>query len=78
MKIEVKNLTGFGIVKALNCLPFPTVCLDIDGGPCYLVAPGLKKLKETKQARDYPRFKIAAVDVEALDRAFMYYGYTME
>ena len=37
----------------------------------------LKKFKETKSKNSYPCFRVAAVDVEALDRAFMYYGYSM-
>lgn len=78
MKIEVKNITEFGLVKMLDCLHSSIVCLDVEGGPRYLVAPGLKKIKETKQKHSYPCFKVAAVDFSALDRAFLYYGYTMD
>lgn len=73
MTVSLDNLTEFELVRMLNCV----VCLEIENGPCYLVAPKLKKLKETKQKHSYPCFKVAAVDVAALDRAFTYYGYTV-
>lgn len=78
MKIEIEKITEFGLVKMLDCLHSSIVCLDVEDGPRYLVAPGLKKIKETKLKHSYPCFKVAAVDVEALDRALSYYGYTME
>lgn len=78
MKIEVDNLTEFGLVKMLNCFPSSVLCLEITSGPCYLVAPKLKKLKEIKNKFDYPCFKVSGVDIEALDRAFTYYGYTVD
>lgn len=78
MTVSVEDLTEFGIVKLLNSSPWPVVCLDIIDGPCYLVAPRLKKrIKETERTRDYPRFKTAAVDIKALDSAFMYYDYEL-
>lgn len=76
MKVEVDNLNEFRLVAMLDCIR-GIICLEIDGGPCYLVAPKLKKLKETKSKRDHPCFKVAAADFEALDRAFTYYGYTV-
>lgn len=78
MKIEIEGLTEFALVKMLDCLQSSIFCLDIEGGPCYLVAPKLKKLKETKQKHSYPCFKVYGVDIAALDRAFTYYGYTMD
>lgn len=77
MKFNIEGLTEFALVKMLNCFPSSVLCLDIDGGPCCLVAPKLKKLKETKPKHDYPCFKVSGVDIEALDRAFTYYGYTV-
>lgn len=77
MTIDIKNLTEFALVKMLNCLQSSIICLAIDGGPCYMVAPKLKKLKEVKHKPGYPCFKVAAVDFKALDRAFAYYGYTV-
>ena len=77
MKIEVDNLNEFRLVAMLSCIRGFICLLEIDGGPCYLVAPKLKKLKETKQKHSYPCFKVAAVDMQALDRAFTYYGYTV-
>lgn len=78
MKISIEGLTEFALVKMLNCLQACVICLEIDGGPCYLVAPSLKKLKETNRKHSYPCFKVAAVDIELLNGAFTYYGYTMD
>lgn len=77
MTVSIDNLTEFGLVAMLDCTRGVIFCLDIEGGPCYLVAPKIKKLKETKQAGDHPRFKFSGGDVEALYRAFTYYGYTV-
>lgn len=77
MTVSVDNLTEFKLVAMLDCMRGIICLLEIDGGPCYLVAPKLKKLKEVKYKPSYPCFKVAAVDVAALDRAFSYYGYTV-
>lgn len=78
MDISITGLNEFGLVKLLNSFPFPVVALSIESGPRYLVATKLKKIiKETKQARDYPRIEFSTVDFAALDRAFMYYGYEL-
>lgn len=77
MKVSVENLNEFRLVKMLDCIR-GIICLEIDDGPCYLVAPKLQKLKETTKKHSYPCFKVAAVDFSALDRAFTYYGYTMD
>lgn len=79
MTITSSHLTEFLLVKTLDMnFQSSVLCLDIDGGPCYLVAPKLKMLKETKQKHSYLCFKVSAVDIEALDRAFTYYGYSMD
>lgn len=78
MKIDIEGLTEFGLVKTLDCLHSCIFYLEIDGGPRYLVAPSLKKIKETKSKHSYPCFKIAGASVELLNGAFMYYGYTMD
>lgn len=77
MAVSVDNLNEFRLVAMLNCIRGFICLLDIDGGPCYLVAPKLKKLKEVKHKPSYPCFKVSGVDIEALDRAFAYYGYTV-
>lgn len=77
MTVNIDNLTEFGLVALLDCIRGVIFCLEIEDGPCYLVAPKLKKLKETKSKHNHPCFKVAAVDFAALDRAFMYYGYTV-
>lgn len=77
MTVSLTNLTEFELVAMLDCIRGVICCLDIDGGPCYLVAPKLKKLKETTQKQSYPCFKVSALDFEALDRAFTYYGYAV-
>lgn len=76
MTVSVDNLTEFSLVRLLDCIR-GIICLEIDGGPRYLVAPKLKKLKEVKYKPSYPCFKAAAASIEALDRAFTYYGYTV-
>lgn len=76
MKVSIDNLSEFRLVALLDCIP-GVLCLEIDGGPRYLVAPQLKKLKEVKHKHSYPCFKVAAVDIAALDRAFTHYGYTV-
>lgn len=78
MEISVSGLSEFGLVKMIDGLQFSVVCLDIDGGPCYLVAPKLKKVKETKTEHSYPCFKVFSVDVAALYRALSYYGYEQD
>lgn len=77
MKIDIEGLTEFALVRMLNCFPSSVLCLEIEGSPCFLVAPKLKKLKETTQKHSYPCFSVSALDFEALDRAFTYYGYTV-
>lgn len=77
MTVSLNNLTEFELVAMLDCIRGVICLLEIDGGPCYLVASKLKKLKETKPKHDYPCFKVSGVDIEALDRAFTYYGYTV-
>lgn len=78
MIVTVDNLSEFKLVKLLDCLQACVVCLEIDGGPCYLVAPKLKKLKEVKHKPSCPCFKVAAASIELLNGAFAYYGYTMD
>lgn len=78
MEIKVSGLSEFGLVKMIDCLQFSVVCLDVDGVASYLVAPKLKKVKETKAEHSYPRFKVAGVDVAALYRALSYYGYEQD
>lgn len=72
MKIDIEGLTEFALVRMMNCFPSSVLYLEIEGGPCYLVAPKLKKLKETKNKHSYPCFKVAAASFEALGRAFTY------
>lgn len=78
MEISVSGLSEFGLVKMIDGLQFSVVCLDIAGGPCYLVAPKLKKVKETKAEHSYPRFTVSGVDVDALYRALSYYEYEQD
>lgn len=78
MEFKVSGLSEFGLVKMVDGLQFSVVSLDIDGGPCYLVAPKLRKVKETTAEHSYPRFKVSGVDVAALYRALSYYGYEQD
>lgn len=78
MTVSVENLSEFRLVKLLDCLQSCIVCLEIDGGPRYLVAPKLKKLKETKKKQNCPCFKVAAANTELLNGAFLYYGYAID
>lgn len=77
MRVEVDNLNEFRLVAMLDCIR-GIICLEIDGGPCYLVAPKLKKLKEIKSKRDYPCFKVSEENFELLNGAFLYHGYTID
>ena len=77
MKVEVDNLTAFGLVRLLDSLPWAVFCLDIGGGAYYVVAPRRKKLKETRSSCYLHCLKVSSADIEALDRAFTYYGYSM-
>lgn len=78
MEIKTNSLSALQLVKILDSFQSSVLYLEIDGGPRYLVAPKLKVIKEIKQEHSYLYFKVSAVDIEALDRAFTYYGYSMD
>lgn len=78
MEISISRLSEFGLVKMLDDFQYCVICLNIDGGPCYLVAPELKKLKEIKERRPmYPCFDVSGENIDNLDRALGYYGYSL-
>lgn len=78
MEISISRLSEFGLVKMLDDFQSSIICLNIDGGPCYLVSPKLKKFKEIKEHRSmYPCFDVAGENFENLSKALNYYGYSL-
>lgn len=77
MQIAINNLAPAGLVRLLDSRPFPRFYLDIAGGPCYVVTPRRKELKEVYCVCRLPRFSVSGVDAEALRRAFAVRGYRM-
>ena len=78
MEISISRLSEFGLVKMLDDFKSSIICLNIDGGPCYLVAPKIKKFKEIKERRPmYPCFDVSGEDFYNLNRALRYYGYSL-
>lgn len=78
MEISISRLSEFGLVKMLDDFQSSVICLNIDGGPCYLVAPKFKKFKEIKERRPmYPCFDISGENFENLNKALNYYGYSL-
>ena len=77
MEINISRLSEFGLVKMLDDFQYSVICLNIDGGPCYLIAPKFKKIKEIKERRPiYPCFDISDENFENLNKALNYYGYS--
>lgn len=78
MEISISGLSEFGLVKMLDDFQSSVICLNIDGGPCYLVAPKFKKIKKIKERRSmYPCFDVLGENFDNLDRALNYYGYSL-
>ena len=78
MEINISRLSEFGLVKMLDDFQHSVICLNIDGGPCYLIAPKFKKMKEIKERRStYPCFDISGENFDILNKALNYYGYSL-
>ena len=78
MEISISRLSEFGLVKMFDDFQSSIICLNIDGGPCYLVAPKFKKMREIKEWRSmYPCFDISNENFDNLNRALNYYGYSL-